>query len=151
MHWFANAHQVFHICAMAESSEKLRIDKYLWAIRIFKTRSLATEACKAGRVKLNGQNVKPSYLIKVGETYAIQKGPERKVILVTGLLERRVDAKTAVQFYEDHTPVEDTYAFKSVFHAPVLKRDRGTGRPTKKDRREIDDLQTDWWDKDGEH
>jgi len=132
---------------MANENEKLRIDKYLWAIRIFKTRSLATEACKAGRVKLNGQNVKPSYVVKVGERYTIQKGIERKEILVTGLLERRVDAKTAVQFYEDHTPVEETYGFKSVFHAPVLKRDRGTGRPTKKDRREIDGLQqSDWWD-----
>ncbi len=131
---------------MAEAPEKLRIDKYLWAIRIFKTRSLATEACKAGRVKLNGQNVKPSYIVKVGETFSIQKGVERKVILVTGLLERRADAKTAVQHYEDHTPEEETYAFKSVFHAPVLKRDRGTGRPTKKDRRDIDDLQDDWMD-----
>ncbi len=126
--------------------EKLRIDKYLWAIRIFKTRSLATEACKAGRIKLNGQNVKASAVVKIGDVYAIQKGPERKVILVTGLLERRVDAKTAVQFYQDQTPVEETYAFKSVFQAPVLKRDRGTGRPTKKDRREIDDLKTDWWE-----
>lgn len=106
---------------MAET-EKLRIDKYLWAIRIFKTRSLATEACKAGRVKLNGQNVKPSYIVKVGETYSVQKGIERKVIHVTGLLERRTDAKTAVQFYEDRTPEEETYAFKSTFHAPVLKR-----------------------------
>lgn len=131
---------------MAEVSDKLRIDKYLWAIRIFKTRSLATEACKAGKVKLNGQNVKPSAVVKVGETYSVQKGIERKVLKVTGLLERRVDAKTAIQFYEDQTPVEDTYAFKSSFHAPILKRDRGTGRPTKKDRREIDDLKSDWWD-----
>ncbi len=131
---------------MAEVSDKLRIDKYLWAIRIFKTRSLATEACKAGKVKLNGQNVKPSAVVKVGETYSVQKGIERKVLKVTGLLERRVDAKSAIQFYEDHTPVEDTYAFKSSFHAPILKRDRGTGRPTKKDRREIDDLKSDWWD-----
>ncbi len=134
---------------MAEA-EKLRIDKYLWAIRIFKTRSLATEACKAGRVKLNGQNVKPSYVVKVGERFTVQKGIERKVIFVTGLLERRVDAKTAVQFYEDQTPVEETYGFKSAFHAPILKRDRGTGRPTKKDRREIDDLKTDWWDTENE-
>ncbi|MGH2622157.1 MAG: RNA-binding S4 domain-containing protein [Sphingobacterium sp.] len=126
--------------------EKLRIDKYLWAIRIFKTRSLATEATRAGKVKLNGQNVKPSYLVKVGETYQIQKGIERKTIFVTGLLTRRSDAKTAVQFYEDRTPEEDTYGFKSTFQAPILRRDRGTGRPTKKDRREIDDLQTDWWD-----
>ncbi|NGM60561.1 RNA-binding S4 domain-containing protein [Sphingobacterium sp. SGG-5] len=131
---------------MANETEKLRIDKYLWAIRIFKTRSLATEACKAGKVKLNGQNVKPSYVVKIGERYTIQKGIERKEILVTGLLERRMDAKTAVQFYEDHTPVEETYGFKSVFHAPILKRDRGTGRPTKRDRREIDDLKNDWWE-----
>ncbi|MBV2227735.1 MULTISPECIES: RNA-binding S4 domain-containing protein [Sphingobacterium] len=136
---------------MAEAADKLRIDKYLWAIRIFKTRSLATEACKAGKVKLNGQNVKPSAIVKVGETYSIQKGIERKVIKVTGLLERRSDAKTAVQFYEDHTPVEETYAFKSSFHAPVLKRDRGTGRPTKKDRREIDDLKSDWWEEDNDN
>lgn len=131
---------------MAEVKEKLRIDKYLWAIRIFKTRSLATEACKAGKVKLNGQNVKPSAIVKVGDEYSVQKGIERKLIYVTGLLERRSDAKTAVQFYEDRTPVEETYGFKSVFHAPILKRDRGTGRPTKKDRREIDDLKSDWWD-----
>ncbi|KGE15269.1 RNA-binding S4 domain-containing protein [Sphingobacterium deserti] len=134
----------------ATGKEKLRIDKYLWAIRIFKTRSLATEACKAGRVKLNGQNLKASAVVKIGDVYAIQKGPERKVILVTGLLERRVDAKTAVQFYQDQTPVQDTHAFKSVFQAPILKRDRGTGRPTKKDRREIDDLKTDWWEEEEE-
>ena len=131
---------------MAAEKEKLRIDKYLWAIRIFKTRSLATEACKAGKVKLNGQNVKPSYEVKVGEVYQIQKGIERKVIKVVGLLDKRVDAKTAVLNYEDQTPVEETYAFKSVFHAPVLKRDRGTGRPTKKDRREIEELKSEWFE-----
>jgi len=126
--------------------EKLRIDKYLWAIRVFKTRSLATEACKAGRVKLNGQNIKPSYVVKVGETYQIQKGIEKKILKVIDLLEKRVDAKTAVTFYEDLTPIEETYGYKSTFHAPILKRDRGTGRPTKKDRREIDGLKEDFWD-----
>lgn len=132
---------------MANESEKLRIDKYLWSIRVFKTRSLATEACKAGKVKLNGQNIKPSYVVKVGETYAVQKGIERKVIFVTGLLDRRVDAKTAVLYYEDRTPIEETYGFKSTFQAPILKRDRGTGRPTKRDRREIDDLTgSEWWE-----
>ena len=132
---------------MAEK-EKLRIDKYLWAIRAFKTRSIATEACKAGRVKLAGNTIKPAYVVKVGEIYSVQKGPERKVIQVVDLLERRVDAKTAVQFYEDLTPPEETQAFKSAFMAPVLKRDRGTGRPTKKDRREIDDLQEGWFEED---
>lgn len=126
---------------MSQGLEKLRIDKYLWSIRLFKTRSLATDACRAGRVKLDGQNIKPSYLVKVGETFTIQKGIERKVIKVLDLLERRVDAKTAALFYEDLTPIEETQAYKSVFHAPILRRDRGAGRPTKRDRREIDELQ----------
>ncbi|RCH56566.1 RNA-binding S4 domain-containing protein [Mucilaginibacter hurinus] len=121
--------------------EKLRIDKYLWAIRLFKTRTLASDACKAGRVKKDGQNLKASYEVKLGDVYNVAKGAERKVVKVTGMLENRVDAKTAVNFYEDLTPVEETHSFKSMFHAPVLKRDRGTGRPTKRDRREIDDLQ----------
>ena len=120
--------------------EKLRIDKYLWAIRIFKTRTLAAEACKAGRVKLDNQNIKPSHEVKIGEVYQVSKGIERKVLKVTDLLENRTDAKTAINFYNDLTPVEQTQAFKSMFHAPLLKRDRGSGRPTKRDRREIDEL-----------
>ena len=127
--------------------EKLRIDKYLWAIRIFKTRTLAADACKAGRVKLGGQNIKPSHEVKVGETYLVSKGIERKVLKVTGLLESRADAKKAVDFYEDITPVEQTQAFKSMFQAPLLKRDRGTGRPTKRDRREIDELKDGFFEK----
>ena len=126
-------------------AEKLRIDKYLWAIRAFKTRTLASDACKAGRVKLDGNNIKPSHEVKLGEIYSVSKGIERKVIKVTGFLENRVDAKTAVNFYEDIRPVEQTQAFKTMFHAPVLTRDRGAGRPTKKDRREIDDLKDDFF------
>ncbi|HEY8783461.1 MAG TPA: RNA-binding S4 domain-containing protein [Mucilaginibacter sp.] len=127
--------------------EKLRIDKYLWAIRIFKTRTLAADACKAGRVKLDNQNIKPSHEVKIGEIYQVSKGIERKVLKVTGLLENRVDAKTVVEFYQDITPVEQTHAFKSMFHAPLLKRDRGAGRPTKKDRRDIDELKDDFFEK----
>ncbi|WP_114937429.1 RNA-binding S4 domain-containing protein [Mucilaginibacter endophyticus] len=130
--------------------EKLRIDKYLWAIRVFKTRTLASDACKAGRIKLDGKNIKPSYEVKIGDVYHVVKGIERKVVKVTGLLENRVDAKTAVNFYEDITPVEQTQAFKSMFQAPVLKRDRGTGRPTKLERREIDDLKDNFFDKEEE-
>lgn len=128
--------------------EKLRVDKYLWAIRIFKTRSLATDACKAGRVKFNGQNIKASHVVKIGDTYHIQKGVEKKVVEVTGLLDRRVDAKSAANFYEDRTPVEETYGYKTMYHAPMLKRDRGAGRPTKKERREIDELRKDVWEED---
>jgi ribosome-associated heat shock protein Hsp15 len=137
---------IFADSIMAEK-EKLRIDKYLWSIRLFKTRTLASDACKAGRVKLEGNNIKPSHAVKIGETYQISKGPDRKIIKVTGLLESRTDAKTAVGYYEDITPVEQTPAFKSMFHAPLLKRDRGTGRPTKRDRREIDGLQDDFFEK----
>ena len=122
------------------ATEKLRIDKYLWAIRLFKTRSLATDACKAGRVKFNGQNLKPSAIVKVGEVYQVSKGIEKKIIEVVELLSNRVEAKIAVTKYKDLTPVEETQAFKTMFHSPSLKRDRGTGRPTKKDRRETDDL-----------
>jgi ribosome-associated heat shock protein Hsp15 len=114
-----------------QGSEKLRIDKYLWSIRAFKTRSISTEACKAGRIKLDGNNLKASHIVKIGEVYTVQKGS---------------DKKTAVQFYKDLTPIEDTQAYKSMFHATNLSRDRGAGRPTKKDRREIDDLQEGWFD-----
>ncbi len=130
---------------MAEA-EKIRLDKYLWAIRAFKTRSVATEACKAGRVKLAGQNLKSSHIVKIGEVLTVQKGADRKIIKITALLARRVDAKTAVNFYEDITPVEETQSFKSAVGSPQLTRDRGAGRPTKRDRREIDDLQDGWFE-----
>lgn len=129
-----------YFCFFMSEQEKLRIDKYLWAIRLFKTRSLATEACKAGRVKLKGQNIKASAIVKPGDVYQVSKGIEKKVIEVVELLYNRVESKIAVTKYKDITPVEETHAFKSMFHAPALKRDRGAGRPTKKDRRETDDL-----------
>lgn len=132
---------------MAEQ-EKLRIDKYLWAIRLFKTRTLATEACKAGRVKMNGQNIKASAVVKVGEVYQVSKGIEKKMIEVAELLYTRVEAKIAVTKYKDITPLEETHVYKSMFHAPVLKRDRGTGRPTKRDRREIDGLTDNLFEED---
>jgi ribosome-associated heat shock protein Hsp15 len=90
-------------------------------------------------------NIKASREVKNGDVYQVSKGIEKRVIKVTGLLENRTDAKTAVNFYEDITPVEQTQAFKSMFHAPLLKRDRGAGRPTKRDRREIDDLKDDFF------
>ena len=89
---------------------------------------------------MDNQNIKPSHEVKIGEVYQVSKGIERKVLKVTDLLENRTDAKTAINFYNDLTPVEQTQAFKSMFHAPLLKRDRGSGRPTKRDRREIDEL-----------
>lgn len=134
---------------MAEQ-EKLRIDKYLWAIRLFKTRTLASEACKAGRVKQNGQNIKASAVVKPGDIYQVSKGIEKKIIEVVELLYNRVEAKLAVTKYKDITPLEETQGYKSVFHSPVLVRDRGAGRPTKRDRREIDDLTDNLFEKEKE-
>jgi ribosome-associated heat shock protein Hsp15 len=132
-------------------AEKLRIDKYLWSIRLFKTRSLATEACRAGRVKKDGTNIKASYEVKVGEIYQVSKSVEKKTIKVLDLLYTRVDAKKAILAYADLTPPEETAKYKSMFHSPVLTRDRGTGRPTKKDRREIDDLSESFFEDDEEN
>ena len=129
-------------------AEKLRIDKYLWSIRLFKTRSLATDACRAGRVKKEGNNIKPSYEVKVGEIYQVSKAVEKKTIKVLDLLYTRVDAKKAVLAYADLTPPEETAKYKSMFQSPVLTRDRGTGRPTKKDRRDIDDLSESFFNDD---
>lgn len=126
--------------------ESLRVDKYLWAIRLFKTRTLASDACRAGRVKIDGQSIKPSHEVKVGEVYQVSKGTERKMIKVTGLLASRMDAKTVINFFEDQTPFEQTNQFKSMFHAPVIRRDKGTGRPTKKDRRDIDGMKENFFD-----
>lgn len=131
---------------MSNENDKVRIDKYLWSIRIFKTRNLATEACKAGKVKLEQNSVKASYVVKVGDVFHIQKDHLKKIVKVTGILEKRVDASTATNYFEDLSPVDDTPRHFSVFSVPVLKRDRGTGRPTKKDRREIDEIQSSWED-----
>ena len=131
-------------------AEKLRIDKYLWSIRAFKTRTLATDACKAGRVKKEGNNIKPSYEVKEDDILVISKAAEKKTIKVTALLHTRVDAKKAILYYEDLTLPEDTIKYKTAFMPSVLKRDGGTGRPTKKDRRDIDSLQEGWFDEDEE-
>lgn len=122
-----------------KDTEKLRADKYLWAIRMFKTRSLATDACKAGKIKLVGANIKPSYEVKIGDVFQITKGIEKRLIKVTALLYNRGDYSLALQHYEDITPKEDSMT--GTFFSPNLQRLRGAGRPTKKDRRDIDNLQ----------
>lgn len=124
---------------MAE--DKLRIDKYLWSIRIFKTRSLATDACDAGRVKFNDQSVKPSKQVHIGEVYDIRTNDRRWVIEVIGLLPQRKAYSEAIKFYKDLTPEEDTTTTKaqaSSFYTG--KRLSKVGRPTKKQRRDWDDI-----------
>lgn len=117
-----------------------RIDKYLWAIRVFKTRSEATDACNGGKVKVAGTNCKPSKPVKEGEIIEIRKGAVTYSYRVISDLENRVGAALVPQYAENLTPETEL----AKLHAPVetifLKRDRGTGRPTKKDRRMLDSL-----------
>ena|SRR5437762_982921 len=126
---------------MAEQKEKLRIDKYLWAIRLFKTRTLAAEACDKGKVKFQGNPVKPSKAVNLTEEYEIKTEARKWIIRVTGLLHVRVAYTEAIKNYEDITPPEQLEALKyqtESFHTG--KRLSKIGRPTKKQRRDIGDI-----------
>jgi ribosome-associated heat shock protein Hsp15 len=122
-------------------TEKLRIDKYLWAIRLFKTRSLAGEACDKGKVKMNGAAVKASKNVNVGDEYEVKTEAKKWVIKVTGLLDHRVQFSEAIKHYLDITPEEETQRLQyqaATFHTG--KRQSKIGRPTKKERRDLDEL-----------
>lgn len=118
----------------------VRIDKYLWAVRLYKTRSLATEACKKGRITMDDMPAKPSRTISVGDVIAVKKMPVVYSYRVKELLEKRVGAKIVGQYVEDITPPEELQKLK-LQDDFFITRDRGTGRPTKKERRLLDDLQ----------
>jgi ribosome-associated heat shock protein Hsp15 len=125
---------------MAEK-EKLRIDKYLWAIRLFKTRSQAADACDKGKVKYNGDACKPSKQVVAGDEYEVKTEHKRWRIKVTGLLYKRVQYAEAIQYYIDITPAEELDRIKSVassFHTG--KRLSKVGRPTKRERRDLDEF-----------
>lgn len=119
--------------------EKLRLDKYLWAIRLFKTRSQAGDACDNGKVKFNRENVKANRTVHVDDEYEVKTENKRWVIKVTGLLFKRVQYSEAIKFYTDITPPEelDRIQFQAaVFHTG--KRMSKQGRPTKKDKRDLE-------------
>ena len=121
--------------------EKLRIDKYLWAIRLFKTRSIAADACDKGKVKLNGNAVKASKNVNVGEEYEVKTEEKKWIIKVAALLHQRMQYSEAVKFYIDITPAEviDKNQFlPSSFHTG--KRLSKVGRPTKKQRRDMENF-----------
>lgn len=129
---------------MAEAKEKLRIDKYLWAIRLFKTRSQAADACDKGKIKWLGNNVKPAKTVNLGEEYEVKTEARKWVIKVTGLLEKRVAYPEAIKHYEDVTPPEELDVVKfqpSAFNTG--KRLSKVGRPTKRDRRDIEGFMSD--------
>ncbi|WP_118972134.1 RNA-binding S4 domain-containing protein [Taibaiella koreensis] len=120
-------------------NEKLRIDKYLWSIRVFKTRGQASDACDSGRVKMNGTSVKASKHVHVGEEYEIRAQERKWVIEVTGLLHTRKAYSEAQQFYKDLTPPEDLDSGGSQGSSFYTgKRQSKVGRPTKVQRRDLD-------------
>ena len=125
----------------AKPAEKVRIDKYLWSIRVFKTRSLAADACESGKVKMNELSVKASKNVNIGETYDIKTKDRRWLIKVTNLLDKRQAFSEAIKFYEDLTPEEDKNTEKALVSSFYTgKRLSKIGRPTKKDRRDLDDF-----------
>lgn len=126
---------------MTEAKEKLRLDKYLWSIRLFKTRSQAAEACEKGKVKFQGAAAKAAKTVHVGDEYEVKTEAKRWVIKVTGLLDHRVQYSEAIQHYLDLTPAEEIERMKVVaasFHTG--KRLSKIGRPTKRERRDLDDF-----------
>lgn len=118
----------------------IRIDKYLWSVRLYKTRSLATDACRAGQVKLNGLPVKPSHEISEGEIYELNIEQVHRTVQVKALIANRVGAKLVENYLTDLTPQEEYERIQMARQYSFEKRDRGAGRPTKRDRREIEEF-----------
>ena len=115
----------------------MRIDKYLWCIRIFKTRNIATESCKKGQVKIDGINCKPSKDVYGGEIISVRKNQINYKIEILAVPENRIGAKLVQQFCKDITPKEEFEKLDLLQYSKDYYRKRGTGRPTKKDRRDI--------------
>ena len=117
----------------------MRIDKWLWHIRAYRTRSKSASACRAGKVRLNGQAVKPATPVKPGDAVELRYPRFKRSIEVVALLPRRVKYVKAVEYYRDITPAKEYGRLKEQSKAQsLMQRDRGTGRPTKKDRRKLD-------------
>ena len=120
--------------------EKVRVDKWLWAVRIFKSRTIATEAIKAGKVKMGDNVLKPSHNLKVNDSFQLRKDGFVFTFRVLGIIAKRVGAPIAVTCYADLTPDEEKMKYQNWY--ATEQRDRGTGRPTKRDRRDMDEFKT---------
>ena len=130
------------------SLEKVRLDKWLWSVRIFKSRTIATNACKSGKIKINGKASKPSSMISEGTKIEVHKNGFVFQFVALKLIQKRVGAPIAQACYEDITPAEELAKFENwyVGKAAPERRDRGTGRPTKKERREIERFKDFYFD-----
>jgi ribosome-associated heat shock protein Hsp15 len=120
--------------------DSVRLDKYLWAIRVFKTRSEAADACNGNKVRLNGVPAKPSKAVKPGDSIDVRKGSALFSYRVLQLTESRMGAALVEQYADNLTPESELEKLHAPRETIVLQRDRGTGRPTKKDRRQLDEL-----------
>ena len=120
-----------------EATHKVRIDKWLWTVRLFKTRTLATDACNAGKVKINSVNCKPSREVKLNDKIQIRIGILLKTVEVTAFPKNRISAKLVPDHYIDLTPCEEYERVKNI-SASAEQRDYGIGRPTKRDRRQLE-------------
>ena len=125
--------------------KNVRLDSYLWAIRMYKSRSLASDAIKGNKVKLNDELVKAAHIVKIGERYTLSYTQGiKKIIEVTGIIEKRQSYDIAKKNYIDHSPpIEKMERMPSVFFMSNIQRDRGAGRPTKKDRRDMDNFRSE--------
>lgn len=120
-----------------------RVDKYLFAVRIYKTRSIAADACKKGRITMGGAQLKPSRTFHVGDTFSVRKGPITYTYRILQLAENRMGAKLVPNYLQDITAPDQKELLELARMAGQSGRDRGTGRPTKKDRREIEVFMSD--------
>jgi len=127
-------------------ADKVRIDKWLWSVRIFKSRSLATSVCRSGKIKLNESNIKPSAMVVVGDVIGVKKNGFDLTFKVVKLISKRVSATLAQPCYEDLTPESEINKYKDWFvgKAAAEIREKGDGRPTKKERRTIDSFKQDY-------
>lgn len=126
----------------------VRVDKYLFAMRIYKTRSIAAEACKKGRITMNGTPVKPSRTFEIGNRFSVRKGPITYSYEILQLSENRLGAKLVPEYMRDITPKDQLELLELARLAGQSGRDKGTGRPTKKDRREIEQFLSDDYEED---
>jgi len=124
-------------------TKEIRIDKYLWSVRLYKTRSIASDECRKGRIYINNLQVKPSRTITRGEIIIVKKPPVNYTFRVIEPIENRVSAKLVSRFLEDVTPEEEKLKLDYRQAGGTFYRDKGTGRPTKKERRLIDKLKDD--------
>ncbi|MCG6188399.1 RNA-binding S4 domain-containing protein [Maribellus maritimus] len=121
-------------------AENVRVDKWLWAVRIYKTRSQATDACRKGHISIDDLPVKPSRIVHAGETVKVRKDQVVRSFKVVKLAEKRMSAKFVLDFLEDVTPPEELEIIEMQKNMRWITRERGTGRPTKKDRRDLDEF-----------